>query len=393
MKVRHIISTNGRLVHDPVSEPASGVVGAALGFARHQARMGNSVDVWGWNDSRPRQKAVWSGVRLWSSSMWRWARFARWDVSWLAPVWLHNLTQPPVDVLHAHVDPNLLYIPGARIRLLHLQTPVPEPFPPAYRRLLDRADAVICCSDFIRTRFLAVSGYPEGRTLVVHNGADPGAYLSADRNSQRTRWNLTPNDFVVLYSGAIVPEKGVDHLIRAFAQLQASVPNAVLLVAGGARLWALHEGKPSGDSYESGVRRLAEGLNVRFLGLVPRGEIPSVYSAADVAVIPSVWDDPHPTVVCEAMAAGRPVVASRAGGITETVAHGQTGFLVSPGDELQLSAALLELSQNERLRQQMGEAARERAKRFSWEASAERLDRVYQRLLAEKDGHKLVGIL
>ena len=77
---------------------------------------------------------------------------------------------------------------------------------------------------------------------------------------------------------------------------------------------------------------LAHGLKVRFLGLLPRSAMYDVYSAADIVCVPSVWDDPHPTVVCEAMAAGKPVIAFQSGGITETILDGETGYLVPKGD-------------------------------------------------------------
>ena len=79
--------------------------------------------------------------------------------------------------------------------------------------------------------------------------------------------------------------------------------------------------------------------------------------ASDIVAVPSVWDEPHAVVLCEAMAAGRPVVASRAGGIPETVVDGETGFLVPSGDERRLRDAILALATDTDLRERMGRAA------------------------------------
>lgn len=87
-------------------------------------------------------------------------------------------------------------------------------------------------------------------------------------------------------------------------------------------------------------------------------------------------------VVCEAMAARRPVIASRVGGITETVNHLQTGILVSPGNEMQLVEAIQTLATDESLRHHMGEAAHERAKAFTWGTSVQQVDSIYKNLMA-----------
>jgi glycosyltransferase involved in cell wall biosynthesis len=263
---------------------------------------------------------------------------------------------------------------------------MPDLLPPTYQHLLRRADAVTCCSQFIRTRFLSAADYPAERTFVVHNGADLSAYSSTEGRSLRAQWGFNHDDFVVLYTGAIVPEKGVASLVRAFAKLQSSVPNATLIIVGSSQLWAMPGGNSAGDGYEAQVRRLADGLRVRFVGSLPRSQMPAAFMAADVVAVPSIWDDPHPTVVCEAMAAGRPVIASQAGGITETVNHQQTGILVSPGDEEQLSEAIRTMAYNRQICRQMGDAARERAKAFTWEASAQRLGSIYQELLQARGG-------
>jgi glycosyltransferase involved in cell wall biosynthesis len=279
---------------------------------------------------------------------------------------------------------NLLYLPRVRARVLHLQTPVPDMPPASYHRALDRADAVICCSDFIRRSFLSSTDYPMDRTHVVYNGADPTAYRTGEGALQRKAWGLTAHDFVLLFAGAIVPEKGVLELVRAFAQARTSIANATLVIAGSGALWALLEGSDAADRYEDQVRQLAQDLPVEFVGALPRDVMPAAFMAADVVVVPSIWQEPLGTVVCEAMAAGRPVIASRSGGLAETVVDGETGILIEPGDVDALAHAIVRLAKDPDLRRWMADAARQRAALFTWRAAADRLRPIYTEILAAR---------
>jgi glycosyltransferase involved in cell wall biosynthesis len=95
------------------------------------------------------------------------------------------------------------------------------------------------------------------------------------------------------------------------------------------------------------------------------------YRSADVFVFPSIWDEPFGIPVIEAMAAGLPVVATRVGGVVETVEDGKTGFLVPPADSHALAEAISALVQDRALRERLGAAGRERAlELFSFDSAA-----------------------
>ena len=169
---------------------------------------------------------------------------------------------------------------------------------------------------------------------------------------------------VFLYAGAIVPEKGVLQLARAFARLRAEDGNAHLALAGTAALWdqGLTERNP-GRSYEAEVRALLtpaarEGA-VHFLGNMGTAEMPGVYAASDVAVVPSVWQEPFGLVAVEALASSRPVIASGAGGLPEVVDEG-CGVLVPPGDERALLEAMRALADDAALRDRLAPPAASR---------------------------------
>jgi glycosyltransferase involved in cell wall biosynthesis len=227
-------------------------------------------------------------------------------------------------------------------------------------------------------RFLTVSensarllGAPAARTRVIYGGADPERFTPdphADRDG-------------VLFVGRLTPHKGIDQLIRALP------PGATLRIAGTAG----HDPGPPERDYPALLRRLAQDRDVSFLGPVPDPELPELYRRAVVLALPSVHRTYYGRYVAvsellglaalEAMASGTPVVASRVGGLAEVVLDGETGFLVEPGDVEQLRDRLSRLLSDTRLAARLGGNARDLvAKRFTWEACAQRCLRAYQEL-------------
>ena len=227
--------------------------------------------------------------------------------------------------------------------------------------------------------FLLVSAYsarelraPPERTRVIYGGADPRRYAPDP---------AVPRDGV-LFVGRLTPHKGVDRLIAALP------PGGRLRIAGSSG----HDPAPPERDYPLLLRRLAEGRDVEFLGPVPDAVLPDLYRRAVVLALPSV----HRTcygrdvrisellglVVLEAMASGTPVVASRLGGLAEVVRHGVTGFLVEPGNEVELRDRLTELLHDRALAARLGRQARELVlERFTWRACAERCLAAYAELL------------
>ena len=150
----------------------------------------------------------------------------------------------------------------------------------------------------------------------------------------------------VLFAGRLSPEKGIADLVAAAHDLP-------LVVAG-----------------DGPLRDLVPDA----LGFVGHDELERLYDEAAVVVLPS-YREGLPLAVLEAMAHGRPVVATRVGGIPDLVEDGATGFLVEPGDVDGLRAALLRLLADPELRRRLGNEARRRVRRCSWEAvAAETLD-------------------
>jgi glycosyltransferase involved in cell wall biosynthesis len=167
-------------------------------------------------------------------------------------------------------------------------------------------------------------------------------------------------DGPVLFVGTLVLDKGVQVLADAFK-----------LLSGSLRLQMMGRHVP-------GIE-LDLPAEVELVGLQPHDVVMSVIRAARLVVVPSIWNDPCPTVALEAMAVGRPVVGSRAGGITDMVNDGVTGRLVNPGNAPALAEAIEQLANNSELAASYGRAGVARVQAFTASRVAADLERVYER--------------
>jgi glycosyltransferase involved in cell wall biosynthesis len=158
------------------------------------------------------------------------------------------------------------------------------------------------------------------------------------------------NPPVVGFVGRLVPEKGADILIKAFARVLQEVPNVKLLIVGDG---------PQKERLSQIIHDLGLAASVEMLGHLPRAEMEARLSAAWVQVIPSLWDEPFGLVTIDAMMRGTAVIASAAGELANTVRHGETGLLVRPGDVDELAQALITLLKDREQAERMGEAGRD----------------------------------
>ncbi len=158
-----------------------------------------------------------------------------------------------------------------------------------------------------------------------------------------------------------MPKVEVDYRDCFGATVDALRGNGMLRVVG--------DGSLRRDLPEVARRLGVEGL-VSFSGAVSGAEMPAVYRAADLFVLPSLVEG-MPNVVLEAMASGLPVLATRIPGSEELVLHGKTGFLVPPSDPRALTDSLAALLEGDRLRAEMGLCARSQAEARSWRRVAE----------------------
>jgi glycosyltransferase involved in cell wall biosynthesis len=174
-----------------------------------------------------------------------------------------------------------------------------------------------------------------------------------------------PDDFI-LFAGDVTPDKGVPVLLRAHRSLEGAPP---LVLIGRAREPAVLGGA---------------GRGVHSVGPLPHELVLRAWRRCAIAVVPSIVPEAFGLVALEAMAAGRPVVASRTGGLSDVVVDGETGLLVAPGSTGELRAALARLLADSDLRRAMGDAGRARAKAFSAARVVPRIERAYEAVLAKR---------
>ena len=172
--------------------------------------------------------------------------------------------------------------------------------------------SVITVSDFIKQRVETVLSSPL-KVTTVHNGINLQRFYQATPLS-RSSLGFTEKDFIVAYSGRINPEKGVKELIQAFKRLK-DYPHIKLMIIGG----SFFGNEQGHDPFIQSLQEEAKELSNRiiFTGYVPYGQIPSYLKMADVAAVPSMWDEPFALTLAEAMTAGLPVVATHVGAISE----------------------------------------------------------------------------
>lgn len=236
------------------------------------------------------------------------------------------------------------------------------------RGLARMAARIIVNSEAVRRRFPWV---PDAKVRRIHNGIDLTRFVPQEPSgSLRAALGLTVQDRVIVSVGRFVPFKGYDVLIEAAALLHRTEPQLHwLLVGDGEQRVRLTE------------QCAAHGLSthVHFVGW--KDDVRPWLALGDLFVLPSLCEH-FGRVIVEAMAMGKPVVATDAGGVPEIVAHGETGLLVPPGDAERLAGAVLHLLHHRATRTRCGTAGRRRAERhFSLSGHADAVGALYEELI------------
>ena len=230
------------------------------------------------------------------------------------------------------------------------------------RIALRRYDRVVAISDwvarFLQTRYRC----PAERLVTIPNG-----WVNAATTGRSLRTGQ--ESAVILCIANFRAQKGHRELIRAFGEVRAEIPHARLLLVGSGPL-------------EAETRAMVDGAGltgcVEFVGRT--NDVAHYLASADVFALASRYE-PQGIAVIEAMASRLPVVATAVGGIVETIAEGETGFLVRPGDVEGLARALIRLLRSPEERARVGTAAREWARGRSMDATADRYLGLYTDLL------------
>jgi glycosyltransferase involved in cell wall biosynthesis len=305
----------------------------------------------------------------------------KWDVRVIYRLWRVMRTERP-DIVHA-----FLFLANIAARVIGRLLRVPVVIG-SYRGVeiwksrlyvfVDRltagwAHSMTCCSHAVRQDAMARIGGPSEKYVAIYNGVDIARF--AGRTSL-TRGRIGLPDGVPAV-GVVCrlsePTKGLTILLEAFARLvrRPQMEHCRLLVVGDG---------PARRMLEDLAIRLGLSENVVFAGM--RRDVESVMPLVDLFVLPSRYEG-FGIAIVEAMAASRPVVASAVGGIPEIVVHGQTGFLVAPGDVGGLVEAMWRVLRHPEQAVLYGLAGLERVReRFSIEATVRRHEELYETLFA-----------
>jgi glycosyltransferase involved in cell wall biosynthesis len=292
---------------------------------------------------------------------------------------LHSfLRHERIDVLHAHKFGSNVW--GTLLgRLARVPVVIAHEHSWSYegqplRRFLDRelvgrgADAFVAVSERDRTRMVGVEGVRPRAIRLLPNGIPPQERSGTD---VRAELGIPPDAFVVGTVAQLRPEKALDVLIRAAAEAAPRIPGMHVVIAG------------HGPEEESlGALAASLGVNgaVRLLGR--RDDVPDLLAAVDVAVCCSEFEG-SPLSVMEYMAAGRPVVVTRVGGLPDLVHEGVHGLVVPPADPGALASALERLASDPAGRATMGAAASERQRdEFALDVLVRRVEDLYDELFA-----------
>ncbi len=401
LRILHILGDRV-LLPDPYSSGASGVVRAVLEIAQGQAAHGH--DVWVAAVGTETFNVRWRGVTLVSFSRVAWAKFriGKRTVDFRSHINYVLLTiSRPFDVIHGHFH-NYLRLLRARIRVAHFHG---DPFHQgephehiAFKdtdfRLIGRTtDVQIGISRFV-SKQLEVGLKSRGNIHTISNGVDIESFdpvlTRPERWRWREAWGVGNDDVVIMFAGMVTSGKGPHLLAEAFATLYYELPHIHLVMAGSGNLW--HHLQPPTrpdetpvNGYTELVERTLEPVSerVQLLGKRTADEMPGIYAASDILVVPSIWQEGFGLVCIEALASGLPVIASNTGGIPETVTV-QNGRLFESGNVGELTSLVRQLATNTGLRASLAAAARPSVLQMTWERVSHQVTDLYRDVMASK---------
>jgi glycosyltransferase involved in cell wall biosynthesis len=236
-----------------------------------------------------------------------------------------------------------------------------------------RADRTIVVSRSQIPRLLKL-GYREERIRVIHNGV-PESTVTEASSSPRSRLGFSADHYLAVLVATLRPEKSVDVFVRAIQRAHRVEPRVIGLVVG------------AGPEFERLKTLAGDDGVVRMLG--KRLDVPDILDAADVVCLSSAAEG-GPMVLLEAMAAGKPIIATNVGGIPEAVENEKTAVLVPVGDSVAFAAALLRLASDPALASRLGRAGRERHRSlFSVERMVAEYAQVFDEMLETRRSARL----
>lgn len=231
---------------------------------------------------------------------------------------------------------------------------------------LERLDKVICVSDYISSRVRMAGA--NARIETVHNGVPITGehFVEGDIRALRRELGLK-DELTLIFTGRLVPEKGIDVLVESMAKLGPDSGCKLLVL--GSKLY----GENVTDQFLEGLKATIGKAHLEktiiFTGYVDYEKMPLYYRAADIGTLPSIWDDPCPLSVLECLKYGLPIITTKSGGIPELVSD-ECAFVFPRDQDLStnIADAIRRLRDDRALLGRMGEASRRRSEQFTMQA-------------------------
>ena len=290
------------------------------------------------------------------------------------------------DILHTHTSkagflgrwagklagvPVVVHTPHGHVFYGHFGRWVSKVFLLLERLTAPITDCVIALTDGEKKDYLDIPIYSKNHLVTIHSGVDIQRFStpSVSISSKKLSLGLQADTRVVGTMGWLLPIKAPDILFDAMVKLWKTFPDIALIFVGKGPLQSDLAGRAD---------RLGVSDRVRFLGW--RNDVHEILPVFDLFVLPSL-NEGMGRVLVEAMAAGRPIVASRTGGVPDLVKDGKNGLLVPPGDVPALAEAVMYMIKHPDQAGKMGECGRKMCPEFSRESMVDKLDSLYKDLL------------
>lgn len=241
-------------------------------------------------------------------------------------------------------------------------------------------DRIIALTEFGKRDQVRLGIGETGKYVVIHNMIDLERYQFGNQQNldeKKRELGLFSTSPIVGTVARLTPEKGHRYLLEAVAKIKPSIPDIKFLLIGDG---------PLRDELENQADKMAISDNVIFLGL--HKDVPEILQILDLFVLPSLYEGLG-IVLVEAMACGKPVVATSVGGVPEIVKDGQTGLLVPPHDSSALARAIKTLLDDTKRAEEMGMAGKEKVgQMFDQKIIIKKYTDVYDSMMREKLGYK-----
>lgn len=233
-------------------------------------------------------------------------------------------------------------------------------------------DQIIAPSDYVNAR-LVREGVSATKVTTVHNGVNLERFRNASVTEDiRAKYGIGRDSVIVASISQLIPEKGIGYLIDAAALALQQGRDVSFIHVGDGRCAA---------EYQEKVRRLGIEKRFIFAGLLNLPEISAILRQSHIFTLPCTWGEAFSLVVLEALAAGKPVIVTRAGGNVEAVEDGRNGLVVPPRDAAALAAAIMSLHDDPERRLAMGRESEKRSSYFRVERWVDQTIDVYGRLM------------